>query len=98
MSINNPRSLGGGGRLLYITQPRPIIVNCLIKCGLLFSPFDRYPGISDPRIPTANYINWPAFTTDGEKYLVIDVAEPRVERKLGEDRIVFWEDFLPSLA
>ena len=35
---------------------------------------------------------------DGEKYLVIDVAEPRVESKLGEDRIVFWEDFLPSLA
>jgi len=57
-----------------------------------------YPGISDPRIPTANYINWPAFTTDGEKYLVIDVAEPRVESKLEDDRVVFWEDFLPSLT
>jgi len=64
----------------------------------LFGSFDRSPGISDPRIPTANDVNWPAFTTDGEEYLVIDLEEPRVESKLEADRVVFWEDLLPSLA
>jgi len=67
---------------------------------LLWTNFVKYgsPGISDPRIPTANDVNWPAFTTDGEEYLVIDLEEPRVESKLEADRVVFWEDFLPSLA
>ena len=64
----------------------------------MFSFSTRYPGISDPRIPTSTDINWPAFTTDGEEYLLIDLEEPRVESKLEVDRVVFWKDFLPSLA
>ena len=55
--------------------------------------FDRDPVKDNPDV------NWPVFTADGEKYLVIDLEDPlRVESKLEVDRAVFWEDFLPSLA
>ena len=64
----------------------------------MFLSFDRNPVIFDPRIPSANDINWPAFTTDGEEYLLFDSKEPSVKSKLEVDRVVFWEEFLPSLA
>lgn len=65
---------------------------------MVFS-FDRDPGKNDSRKPSGDDVNWPVFTTDSEKYLVIDLADPRrVESKLEVDRVVFWEDFLPILA
>ena len=54
--------------------------------------------MNDPRILSANDIHWPAFTTDGEEYLLFDLEEPRVKSKLEVDGVVFWEEFLPSLA
>ena len=65
----------------------------VIKCLTLVFSFGRDPVKSDPDI------NWPVFTTGDEKYLVIDLDDPlRVESKLEVDRVVFWEEFLPSLA
>ena len=60
--------------------------------------FDRNPVIFDPRTPYDKDINWPAFTTDGEEYLLFDLEELSVKSKLEVDRVVFWEEFLPSLA
>ena len=59
----------------------------------MFLSFDRNPVIFDPRTPYDKDINWPAFTTDGEEYLLFDLEELSVKSS-----VVFWEEFLPSPA
>ena len=74
-----------------------MIAYYLMKCLTGFPLIsNRDPGKTDPNVPKSD-ISWPLFTTESENYLAIDL-EPRVESKLEADRVVFWEDFLPSLA
>ncbi|KAL9973334.1 hypothetical protein ACROYT_G019775 [Oculina patagonica] len=42
-------------------------------------------------------IPWPPFTTESEKYLVLDLRM-KIEERLLPDRVAFWNDFLPKLS
>jgi hypothetical protein len=62
------------------------------------------PVFSDPneydksRVDAADgTIPWPPFTTDSEKYLVLDLRM-KVEERLLPDRVAFWNDFIPKLS
>ncbi len=66
---------------------------------ILFSIFV----LSDPNIYDKSRVDgadatipWPPFTTESEKYLVLNLRM-KIEERLLPDRVSFWNDFIPKM-